>query len=177
MKNLELPRIGSRNLKTAISVCICLILFRADPFYSAIASVICMQGTVENSVKSGINRLIGTLLGGVTGVILLSFTRYFNFEVIIPLITGLGIIFVIYTCNLIKKPASCTISCIVLIAIMIAPETSNPLFYASRRTIETALGILVAVLVNKYINPPEKKFVDTDNKNNASNEGENNNSK
>ncbi|CDG02784.1 Putative Uncharacterized protein [Clostridium chauvoei JF4335] len=119
-----------------------------------------MQGTVENSVKSGINRLVGTLLGGFTGVVCLSLARHFHLEKIIPFITALGIVFVIYTCNLVKKPGSCSISCIVLIAIMIAPVTSNPLFYATRRTIETALGIIVAILVNKYINPPEIKVED-----------------
>lgn len=153
MNYSKLPKIGLRNIKTAISVSICLIIFSKDPFFAAIAAVMCMQDTVENSVKIGINRIFGTLIGGLIGLIFLHSTRWLHLESIIPLITGIGIVLAIYLCNLLKKPASSAISSLVLIAIMIAPVASNPLFYAFKRTIETSLGIIVSILVNKYIKP------------------------
>ena len=64
MEKLDLPHIGSRNIKTALSVLICLI-FWPNSLFAAIAAVICVQSTIENSLKIGLNRLIGTLLGGV----------------------------------------------------------------------------------------------------------------
>lgn len=153
MRTFKLPKIGLRNIKTAISVSICLIIFSKDPFFAAIASVMCMQDTVENSVKFGINRIVGTLIGGLIGLIFLYSTRGLHFEVLTPLITGLGVVLVIYLSNLLNKPASSAMSSLVLIAIMTAPVTSNPFVYAFKRTIETSLGIIVAVLVNKYIKP------------------------
>lgn len=155
MKIIKLPPIGLRNAKTAIAVFICLILLKPNPFFAAIASVICMQDTVEHSVKVGTNRLIGTLIGGVFGTLLLYFTNGLNLNLLNPLITACGVSFVIYISNIIKKPTACAIASLVLIAIMIAPEGSNPIIYASSRTIETAIGILVAISVNKFIVPLE----------------------
>ncbi|MGL5351694.1 MAG: FUSC family protein [Clostridium sp.] len=156
MDNFKLPKIGLRNIKTAISVSICLIIFSKDPFFAAIAAVMCMQDTVENSVKFGVNRIVGTLIGGLTGLIFLYSTRFLHLEGLTPVITGTGVVLVIYLSNLLKKPASSAMSSLVLIAIMIAPVTSNPFVYAFKRTIETSLGIIVTILVNKYIKPPKE---------------------
>lgn len=153
MKNFKLPKVGLRNIKTAISVSICLIIFYKDPFFAAIASVMCMQDTVDNSVKTGINRVVGTLIGGFIGLIFLYSTRGLHLEILTPFITGIGVIISIYLCNLLKKPAASAVSSLVLIAIMIAPVASNPFVYALKRTLETSFGIIVAILVNKYIKP------------------------
>ena len=80
MINYCIPKIGMRNIKTAISVFLCITLFnlfkRDNAFYACIAAVICMKDTYENSLSIGINRLLGTFLGGLFGIItiyLLSF--------------------------------------------------------------------------------------------------------
>ena len=55
MKGLALPKIGARNLKTALAVTLCIgffeLIHRQYPFYACIAAVICMKDTVENSYK------------------------------------------------------------------------------------------------------------------------------
>lgn len=153
----KIPRIGLRNIKTAISVCICLIIFSKDPFFAAIASIMCMQDTIEHSLKIGTNRVVGTLIGGLLGLIFLYLTRWMHAEALTPFITSIGVVIAIYLCNLLNKPAASAMSSLVLIAIMIAPTTSNPFVYASKRTIETILGIIVAILVNKYIKPPKEQ--------------------
>lgn len=156
--DFKIPKIGLRNIKTAISVLLCLLVFENNAFYAAIASVICTQSSVEGSITSGINRLSGTLLGGLIGIVLLFISKKFNIPFLNSLFTSIGIVAVIYACNLIKKPGACSISCIVLIAIMTAP-TRNPYYYAIMRTIETSFGILIAIVVNKYVNPSKfKKF-------------------
>ena len=57
MKGLALPKIGARNLKTALAVTLCIgffeLIHRQYPFYACIAAVICMKDTVENSYKMG----------------------------------------------------------------------------------------------------------------------------
>lgn len=158
MIDFKLPKIGLRNIKTAISVSICLVLFSKDPFFAAIASIMCMQDTVENSLKIGSNRIVGTLLGGALGLVFLNLTRLLNAESFTALITGVGVSSAIYLCNAIKKPGSSAMSSLVLVAIMIAPASSSAFLYACKRTIETSLGIIVALLVNKYIKPQKEKI-------------------
>ncbi|MDT2191533.1 FUSC family protein [Paenibacillus larvae] len=69
----KLPRIGMRNVKTAIAVLLCILILRLfqieSPFYACIAAVITMQNTVEDSYETGINRIIGTLIGAAIGLV------------------------------------------------------------------------------------------------------------
>lgn len=149
-----MKRIGMRNIKTAISVFICIIVSRIlkfdSPFYACIAAVICMQSTVETSFEVGKNRLIGTTFGAVLGII---------FSYIAPnsvILTGIGISILIYVCDLLGKNKSITISCIVFIAVMTNLKEKAPLQYGIFRFLETTIGIMIAVMVNKYICPYSK---------------------
>lgn len=156
MKTFELPHIGSRNIKTALSVLVCLI-FWPNSLFAAIAAVICVQDTVENSLKTGISRLIGTLLGGILGVIFLYVINGLHLENILPLVVAIGVSFIIYICNLIKRPSACSISSITLMGILISQGYSSPLMYSVQKTVETACGVIIAILINKYIHPPKEK--------------------
>lgn len=157
MINYSIPKIGMRNIKTALAVFLCISFFnlleRDNAFYACIAAVICMKDTYENSLSIGISRLLGTFLGGLLGIItiyLLSFLP--NVSSFNALITALGTILVIHMCTILKKPASVTISCIVFISIMLNYVGIDSYFYAINRTIDTAIGVIVAILINKYIN-------------------------
>jgi len=141
-------KIGARNIKTAIAVIIVVQLFIIlnwdSPFYAAIAAVIGMQNTVENSYKVSINRMIGTVIGGIVGFLL---TILFGNNTII---IGLGIILVIAICNHFNKVNAVVISCIVLIAIMTNLKDKLPHIYAIHRVFETSIGLFVAIIVNKF---------------------------
>lgn len=159
MDKFKFPKIGYRNLKTALAVFICMVLFELagdkNPFYACIASVICMKDTVESTFTMGKNRLIGTLLGGLIGVLFIFIIDNVLFlQYIKSFIAGIGIIGAIYLCNLIKKPGAVTICCIVFIGIMVNYDGPASYSYAIGRSIDTAIGIIVAIFINKYINPP-----------------------
>ncbi len=60
--------IGMRIVKTVIAVFVCGVLAWArgqSGFYSMIAAVVCVQNTAGKTIESSINRMIGTLIGGV----------------------------------------------------------------------------------------------------------------
>lgn len=152
-----MKKIGMRNLKTAIAVFICIIITRVlniadSPFYACIAAVICMQSSVFQTFKAGKNRMIGTFIGAFLG---------FLFALINPgnaLLTAVGIIVVIYICDLMKYNKSVSIACIVFIAIMVNLKDQTPFYYSIYRLIETLIGIIIALLVNYFICPP--KYLD-----------------
>lgn len=148
--------IGMRNIKTAISVFLCIIILRifhnTSPFYACIAAVITMQSAVQDSFTTGKNRMIGTIIGAIWGLI---------FALISPsniFLTGIGIVFVIYSLNILNRKKSISIACIVFIAIMTNLKDATPLIYSLSRVAETFLGIFVSVLVNYLIFHP--KYLD-----------------
>lgn len=162
MAKLEFYKIGLRNIKTAFAVFICIIIFQYfsnhSPFYACIAAVICMKDTVESTMSMGKNRLIGTMLGGILGVITIGILLLIPFlQNITPLITAIGVTIAIYCCTIINKPGAVTICCIVFIGIMLNYNGPESYSYAIGRSLDTSIGIIIAILINKYINPPNKK--------------------
>lgn len=165
MEKINLPKLGLRTIKSGIAVFFCLLLLPNEPFFACLTSVICLQDTVYNSIDMGINRGAGTIIGASFGLIFLLFFRtletYIPYEfvskLIIYLIIASGIILMIYICILLKRPGAINITCIAFLGVTTAHAYSDPLFYAGNRIVETLLGILISILVNKLINPPPHK--------------------
>lgn len=165
MQNFNLPKPGLRTLKTALSVFLCLVLLPNEPFFACLTSVFCLQDTVENSFKMGKNRGIGTIVGAFLGLIIMFIFRaitkdmssLFLRKLIIYIFIALGIILVIYSNNLfLKMPGAINISCIAFLAVTTTHAYGDPIYYAINRTFETLCGIVIAIVVNKTINPPHK---------------------
>lgn len=147
-------KFGWRIIKTGIAVCLCVfiahLLHLEYPFYSAIAAVIALQATIADSFKQGVNRLKGTLVGAVFGY-LFALVAINN-----PLWIGLGVVVTFVVLNYMRWTEAMNIASIVFIAITLNIE-GDPLNYAFNRLEDTALGILVAFLVNWLVFPPKYK--------------------
>lgn len=143
-----MPKIDMLSIKTAISVFLCVVLFkflhRPYPFYACIAAISCMRDTSCNSYSAGKSRVIGTCIGAAIGLM------FFIFLKPTAIYCGIGIVIVIYLCNLFKKNSSIVISCIVFIAIMTNLKDMPSDTYAINRIIDTTIGVIIAVLVNKF---------------------------
>ncbi|MGG0822881.1 aromatic acid exporter family protein [Paenibacillus turicensis] len=149
--------IGMRNIKTAIAIFITVMisaLLKLEyPFYAAIATIISMENSVTNSYTAGRNRMMGTCVGAGIGLI---------FAWIKPhdaLFCAIGIVIVIYICNLLKWNKSISIASIVFLAIMLNLKPGESSFYYGiNRIFDTLIGVSVAVLVNYLIFPPKHEF-------------------
>lgn len=164
-----------RTVKTALSVLICLLiykffsyldvryeynafvstmhdyLFGTSPSFACISSVICMQDTVENSVSFGISRLIGSFLGGAAAVILsLINANVFSSRADI-LVCVFGVVFLIWLCNAINHKEASSITVITFLIIIIGIDFARPLIAATNRTFGTAIGAATSILINKNI--------------------------
>lgn len=165
MNNFELPKIGLRTLKTALAVFLCLLLFPKEPFFACMTSIFCLQNTVEQSYKIGFARAYGTIHGAIVGFVFLIFCKLLWHYSMFPIVTTLliyivisvGIIAVIYTCNLVKRPLSIPLGCIVFLGVTTTHAQTDAVYYALNRIIETCFGLVIGLLVNKYINPPKEK--------------------
>lgn len=161
LNKAELPKPGLRNIKTALSVFFCILLFqvidRPNPLFACSAAIICMRETVHYSYKKGIDRLIGTLLGGFVGLLFLLIKNQIGFLNIDAVIAGVGVFIVIYLCNLFNKSSVSVISSIVVLAIVIGAGSKSPFLYAFGRTLDTLIGVIVALLVNRYVYPQKEE--------------------
>ena len=159
-----MKKIGMRNIKTSIAVFICIISLRffniSFPFYACIAAIITMEKTIYNSFKTGKNRVIGTTIGALIGMV---------FSLILPgnaILIAIGISLTIYLCHILGYKKSISIACVVFIAISVNLKGGSPITYSINRLLETLFGIMVAVLVNYFISPPNlrKQIYDSSSK-------------
>lgn len=140
-----------RNLKTALSVFICIVLYQTFdfryPFYAVAAAIISMETSVISSLKIGRNRLMGTVLGAFIGLC---------FALVSPgnaFLTAIGIMVIIYLCNLRHWNQSITIAAVVFISIMLNIGEGQIVEYSLSRILDTFIGILIGLAVNFLIVP------------------------
>lgn len=159
----KLPHLGMRIIKTAIAVMICLILnyfFGANVgAISSWAALICIQSTLESSLKTGISRFAGTALGGVIAMAILPLAESATSDWLHIILIPAGIIVVIYLCVLFKMPGAASMGAFVYIAVLILPfdpkSNANPYIVALYRIADTLAGTFIGLLVNRFIAPPK----------------------
>ncbi|WP_414732639.1 FUSC family protein [Acetobacterium carbinolicum] len=161
MKLCNLPAIGMRNIKTVLAVFICVVVFAImgpefNPLVAAIAAVITMGPSIENSIETGWNRILGTLFGGVAGMLGIFIARLIPYQYAYVFIIPLGIMGLIYLCNNINKSGAIVITCVVFLILMTTyPQDTGTYMLALLRLLETVFGIVVAFLINRFIKLPE----------------------
>lgn len=166
INNFKFPTIGLRNIKTALGVFLCVLVYdlfqRPYPFFACIAVVICLKDTMGSSFEMGKNRLIGTFIGGLVGTPFLMLknlvSEQVNFFAVGAIMIGLGIVLVIYLCNLIGKIEVMTsTACIVFLSVVVnlrdTMQYLAPHIYSINRMIDSTVGIIIALIINKYFFP------------------------
>ncbi len=147
-------KIGMRNVKTALSVGVCLLFFQmlgiGDGLQASITAVICMKSSLQNSIQTGTERVIGTAIGAALGVLTVLAMREAPYW-ISSVTVIFGVMLIIYLCNILKVQASIIISIVVFLIILIGKEDMPPVFYGLIRLAETIFGIATAYIINRFI--------------------------
>jgi len=152
-------RIGMRVVKTAAAVLVCLLiawLLGSENLMqiSAISALVTLRASSDDTMHTGIARVLGTVIGGIMGfltVLVGLFLPYYSeglFVVVIPAMLVLNL----YICNLFKMHDSCGISCVVtiVVAAQITPlaGVSYTLIFALLRVRDTLIGVAVATIID-----------------------------
>lgn len=164
MMRIKIPKIGLRNIKTAVAVFLSLILSfifaRESSFYSCIGAVMCMQSSYDKTFMTSINRMVGTCLGGVAGYFTLEFLLYYvqYYETLKIILLPIGVSILIYTCLLLKKPGASAICCVVFLNITLNIDRgiANTFWYVADRVVDTLIGIIAAMVVDRWLKVPTK---------------------
>ena len=184
MKNkLKIPGIGLRNIKTGLAVFLCLITYTLAEFvvtrisssgagvpdfvfalfskdtaiYACLAAVVVMGSSVSKSFRSGVSRIIGTVIGGIYGSIYLHSGRYFDAERLAFLLIPVGLVMLIYFLVLIREKDAVVIAAATYLIIVITIDTGAPLLYALNRVLSTGYGVIISLCVNNFIGRPKNE--------------------
>lgn len=153
--NYKLPKLGMRSIKTVIATTMAIFVSNLlgfhSGFYATWTAFLCIQTSIIDSSNMAKKRGKGTLIGGIFSLVYLIFMPYNNYAI------PIGILGIIYLCNLIKKTELISIACVVFLVISFKVNTTQDFdatVYVVDRVLETFIGMIIAMLVNYYIKPP-----------------------
>nr|WP_326183903.1 aromatic acid exporter family protein [uncultured Oscillibacter sp.] len=150
----HLPRVGMRNIKTALAAALCALIyyfFDRSPAFACIGAIFGMGSDLGVSKLHGGNRFFGTLVGGFIGMGLFAlYVQLFpdgsNRWFLIPM-TFVGVVILIVACQYIwvggVQPGG-----VVLCIILFNTPTETYISYALNRILDTGVGVLMALFVN-----------------------------
>ena len=167
-------KIGMRTYKTALAVFFCLLLYNfigtSGVSSTAITAIICMKETQSDTIKTGVVRMIGTIIGGILAYIYL-LIQYnikisstlselpFSLDWLPYILIPVFIIICIYLCNIFKVKEASTICSIAFIVVILGFGDASHIELIGRvalRVVATLLGIVIAMLINRFIAPYDK---------------------
>ena len=154
IKSVKIPGVGMRNIKTALAAAFCALIYYfvgRSPAFACIGAIFGMGSDMEDSRKNGGNRLFGTLIGGLLGMLL--FRIYLIFKPdgaytlwLVPL-TFIGTVILIVLCQMVwvggVQPGG-----VVLCILLFNTPTDTYITYAMNRILDTGIGVLAAIFVN-----------------------------
>lgn len=156
-KRFSLPRIGLRNIKTAIATTLCVFIYAIidrNATFACIGAVFAMNTDLQSSWETGGNRLWGSIIGGFAGMFFFNaykqLTKVFdgNDAFWETLMMFFGIITMIYISQLFKVHGSIPSGSVVFFIVMLNTPENQYVTYALNRMLDTAIGVFLSLMVN-----------------------------
>ena len=142
-------RIGMRIIKTVIAVFLCGVfayIRHESALYSMFAALFCVQNSTGKTIESSVNRMIGTFIGGVAGVVMvhsMNALGVLHIDLLRYLLLSLLLIPIIEVCLTVKKRDAAGMACMVLMCLVVDPGT-KPIIDSIERLFETMVGAALA---------------------------------
>ena len=158
----KLPPIGARIIKSALAVMLCMAVYfirtllpvaNGIPFYSALAALWCMQPYADKTKNNAWQRLSGTIIGAVFGLVFLIAVKCLDLRepTLVYLSASVLIVPVIYSTVVLDKRTASFFSCVVFLSIALTHSfDEDPYIFVFNRVIDTFIGILIGVAVNDF---------------------------
>lgn len=151
--------VGMRNIKTALAATLCAFLyalFNRNPTFACIGAIFGMGSDLKNSKLSGGNRLFGTIVGGLIGMVLFYiyikiFPEPESITFFLFILLFIGIICLVLICQLLVIPGAIQPAGVVLCIILFNTPVDQFIIYPLNRIFDTAIGVTIGIMVNMLI--------------------------
>ena len=155
-KKHALPKIGLRNIKTAFAAALCAFVYYfldRSPAFACIGAIFGMGSDLAQSKQHGGNRLFGTLIGGLLGMLLFHIYLQFypdgRYTLWLVLFTFVGVVALIWLCQIFwlggVQPGG-----VVLCIILFNTPAETYISYALNRIFDTAVGVIIALIISYF---------------------------
>ncbi len=159
-EKLEIFKVGRRTIKTVVSVLLILLLYSIsdrNACFACIGAVFGMGNMFKGGVKSGGNRFLGTVIGGLLAIPF--YPLYHNPPFSIPSIIWLtlGLFLTLYVHQLFGCYNAIQPGTVVYFVVILTVSQDRFITYTIARMIDTGVGVLMSLFINKLFPPPLDK--------------------
>lgn len=151
-QRIPLPHIGLRTIKTTAAITISMILVyfygttESRYIFAMLGAIAVISNTFAESLEACLTQIIGVAFGAILSIVLLLVPIH-------PLLQcAVGILVTITLYNMLHIRLSPSLPCM-LIVIMCTSLEIQPIAYALSRFWDTAIGLVVGLLINTLIFP------------------------
>ena len=155
--------VGWRTIKTSVTamlVAMVYCLLDRNPAFACIGVIFGLGTDMSDSIKNGGNRLFGTLIGGLLSIVV--FWIYLHIypqgghSMLLAVLLGAATVVLIVLCPYLW-PGGVQPGGVVLCIVLYSTPIETYVSYALNRILDTAIGVIVALLVNYFL--PRERVV------------------
>jgi uncharacterized membrane protein YgaE (UPF0421/DUF939 family) len=162
MQYHHIDGLGARTFKTVLAVSICLIMSKLANqigisslgFYAATAAIITMQSSIVLSRTVGIQRAVGTVIGGIITIILLYIQLIYFDGYHDTIFAIIGTLLTLFVCTRLKIPLGVSTATVIVLSGFVLFDVAVIIPTITLRVLETILGVVIALVINQLILPP-----------------------
>lgn len=150
---LKLPKVGLRVVKTCISCLIVAVIYEyllggRNPCFACIGAVYGLGTQFGDGVRTGFNRFVGTLLGGLMVIPFYWLYTHTPFGISDTVYLILGLFCVIYLHLLLGANSAIQPGTVVYFVVMFTQPATGYVGYTIARIIDTGVGALISLAVS-----------------------------
>jgi len=158
----QINGLGARTMKTALAIFICIALsnslnkvgIESVGFYAAISVIFTMQNTLEMTKSVGVQRILGTIVGGIVTAIVFSIQSELTNGNLDAFFVAFAIIITFTLCTNFKIPLGIPTAGIIVVSGFTMLPTDQLFFFIGLRVTETIFGVVLAMVINhKFFAP------------------------
>lgn len=145
------------DISIGVTVMLCLVVchiagllgLKIQALSACTGAVMCVQDSRKASWGAGINRILGVICGGVSGMAVVLIDNAIQVELLFYLLMGAGVVLNLLLCKIVKLPfVQARVSCMSLMLVTLVLQGGARINYALGRLIGTLVGAVVALLVS-----------------------------
>lgn len=146
------------DFKIAFSIALCMLTYYClipglQVLGACTAALMCCQDTDKMSIKSGITRVLGTVIGGIVAVLVVLADNAIGNTIVFVVLSFVGIVVALFVFRALKfEPMPSRVGCITVILVLVVLGGNARISYAVSRVIATVFGAVVAVIVSTVFN-------------------------
>lgn len=159
----EQAKINNLDIRIALVVIITFLTYRFIPTVehvpTSVAAIVCMQKDLTASWKSGMTRIMVTIVGGVVGVGVVLVDDLVQSKILFLLAAFFGVLLTLLCCKVVHIPER--VGCVTFVLVVSILSGEARVQYAILRFLNTFYGVLIAVVITaiwSFVHTRRKKI-------------------